>query len=752
MAGLSAAFELTRTQTLRERHNVTLYQMGWRLGGKCASGRDDQGRNIEHGLHIWFGYYANAFRLLRDVYDEWKAPTGQRIRNPAGAFKPQQWTAIGDGAGNRPEFYPLPWPDSTGTPGKEAPEMDELRLSVWASAVQVLDLAVTLYEKAVPPSKDHELKRREPRVSVDRPLLDLCSNAIALSAVRSPDPNGLADARQNQAEPLSVGDNLRRAKQWAEAIDGHRANLIPEHATGIVKMLKTTSGALLQKKEFVDIPKGKVVAQTIDVATAFFSGIVFDVLLYGTEISRLDDLDFRQWLVRHGAKRSSADESPAVRALYDTMFQYPEGDRTRASYGAGTAAQVVLRMLGTYQKAFAWQLQAGAGEVIVAPLYEVLRSNRNVKFCFFHKLVGIELTSDRAAVKCLHFTKQVELADRDRDYEPTLMCNGLLSWPSSPKWNCLEGGEKLRERSVNLESYWCEQTAGRVTLERGTDFDDVVLAIPLGAFKRNNAARGPCEQLIAASPRFRAMTDNLVLVPSISAQVWFSADFQAPDWAKTKPAVVSGPEPLAIWADMSEIIKSERRGPSVRTPKSVYYFCDVLSSPLYRQPPSKRDTLKKANANARELAIGWLKTQAPSVWPGLKKNGQFDWSALFASPTKSGVKRFDEQVVRANIDPAECCVASSAGTTAYRLKADDSGFDHLYLAGSWIDTGFNTECIEAAVMSGMQAARAICGQPTSVPGENFLHPSGEVDAIRALIFAGLRFLTGAWLVEPGQGP
>jgi hypothetical protein len=36
----------------------------------------------------------------------------------------------------------------------------------------------------------------------------------------------------------------------------------------------------------------------------------------------------------------------------------------------------------------------------------------------------------------------------------------------------------------------------------------------------------------------------------------------------------------------------------------------------------------------------------------------------------------------------------------------------------------NTECIEAAVMSGMQASRALCGSPERVYGEDFLHFGG----------------------------
>ncbi len=39
------------------------------------------------------------------------------------------------------------------------------------------------------------------------------------------------------------------------------------------------------------------------------------------------------------------------------------------------------------------------------------------------------------------------------------------------------------------------------------------------------------------------------------------------------------------------------------------------------------------------------------------------------------------------------------------------------LAGDWTRNGLNTGCIEATTMSGLQAARAISGYPTEVPGE-----------------------------------
>src|SRR5690349_12776082 len=56
-AALAAAFALSAPE-LEDRFEVTVYQAGWRLGGKCASGRnlEERGRIEEHGLHVWFGF------------------------------------------------------------------------------------------------------------------------------------------------------------------------------------------------------------------------------------------------------------------------------------------------------------------------------------------------------------------------------------------------------------------------------------------------------------------------------------------------------------------------------------------------------------------------------------------------------------------------------------------------------------------------------------------------------------------------
>src|ERR1044072_2767513 len=70
MAGLAAAWRLSEPGWRDRFQSITVFQRGWRLGGKGASSRGPNGRIEEHGLHVWLGYYDNAFRLIRDCYGE----------------------------------------------------------------------------------------------------------------------------------------------------------------------------------------------------------------------------------------------------------------------------------------------------------------------------------------------------------------------------------------------------------------------------------------------------------------------------------------------------------------------------------------------------------------------------------------------------------------------------------------------------------------------------------------------------------
>ena len=77
----------------------------------------------------------------------------------------------------------------------------------------------------------------------------------------------------------------------------------------------------------------------------------------------------------------------------------------------------------------------------------------------------------------------------------------------------------------------------------------------------------------------------------------------------------------------------------------------------------------------------------------------------------TGPDRFDTQYWTANTDPSDRYVQSLPGTGAYQLRPDHSGYGNLVLAGDWTDCGINAGCIEAAVVSGLQAANELLGRP-----------------------------------------
>ena len=87
MGALTAAFHLTADPSWKQRYDsIELYQPGWRLGGKCASSRNPARgwRNEEHGLHMWFGFYENAFAMMRACYAERQADEQQAQAAKAG--------------------------------------------------------------------------------------------------------------------------------------------------------------------------------------------------------------------------------------------------------------------------------------------------------------------------------------------------------------------------------------------------------------------------------------------------------------------------------------------------------------------------------------------------------------------------------------------------------------------------------------------------------------------------------------------
>src|SRR6266436_48118 len=124
VGAMVAAFELTDYPNWQDNYEITLYVSGWRLGGKGANGRDpSRGFRIqEHGLHMWFGFYENAFHVLRKAYAEVGAQglaPGSPFQNWGDAFTSGSVTTMMEQTPQGWQQWTIEWPQNTEVPGDE---------------------------------------------------------------------------------------------------------------------------------------------------------------------------------------------------------------------------------------------------------------------------------------------------------------------------------------------------------------------------------------------------------------------------------------------------------------------------------------------------------------------------------------------------------------------------------------------------------------------------------------------------------
>ena len=154
-----------------------------------------------------------------------------------------------------------------------------------------------------------------------------------------------------------------------------------------------------------------------------------------------------------------------------------------------------------------------------------------------------------------------------------------------------------------------------------------------------------------------------------------------------------------------------RCGPSVARRRTAAYRGLLLRSldapwPTTEDPDVTWRSAKRVLAKAVELSRRHLGIYLP----GAVTESGFAWQPARGADGRRGASALETQHVSVNIDPSDRYVLSVPGSDRYRLRPDESGYDNLVLAGDWTDSGINAGCIEAAVMSGLQAANALLGR------------------------------------------
>ncbi len=649
LGAMSAAFELTRTAALRERFEVTVYSQGWRLGGKGASGRNRAvgDRIEEHGLHAFLGFYRHAFTLMEEAYAEWLKQPDNPFQSWTDAFKPQYQISLGEWHDGTWKAWNIDVPPLPGRPGDDAGRPGKLgyleQLVRWLEA------------------------------------------RVAALNVHAP-----------SSSPLRTHGVIAEIEEAAHAVWIH--GFLGEIGAWLARVADSLRGLGDDLRRLVLL---------VELGIAVVRGYVVDVLFSPRGFRAIDDLDFKAWLVKHGASQAVA-WSPPVVALYDLGFAWTRGDTSDpscAQAAAGVVLQVAMDMVFACKGAPLWKMQAGMGDTVFSPVYEVLQQ-RGQQVKLFRRVEDIRLSADGRTIDEIELTRQVDLAPGVDAYTPTFPVNGVVSWPSEPFWDQIADGAaiaaRLAEAGYTLESAWCHERAGTETLVRGRDFDAVVVGISVGELPR--IAR----QLVKRVPSWGVAITSAVTTPTQSMQIWLDRDIEALGWTHGETIMTAYSEPFDTWGEMSHLLVRER-WPATHQPRAIEYFCSALPETPDMNDPADAATPRRVEDRVRATGAAYLQSCAGTIFPLACVPGQsgLDFDRLIDLEDRPASQRIAAQWTRANIDPTERYVLSPPGSIDHRLRPDDASITNAVPAGDWTYATLPAGCAESATESGKLAAQAL---------------------------------------------
>ena len=540
----SLSVALALTEPGRGNYEVTVYQMGWRLGGKGASGRNPKygDRIEEHGIHVWFGFYENAFKLLGSCYDTlrtrgWCTPKGKpgaaemrRLGAGAGCFlsalrirgeRESRRRRLDEVGIARAAERHVAGRRDTRSAGNEPPLSPSSRRCSRPSSKSARKGSTNrCHPRSRTSHEDDDERKFRKIVSEGRGTKESALGPedyleFALDALAAP---GVDDLIAGNFEGLGGGNTLFRfrLKFFAWALRLARTALKPWSRVS---------------------PKAHRLYLACDTFASITVGLSRDVFKNDAltdNLNELDELDLREWLVKHGSDPDTVLANPTVRFVYNSAFAFRDGDPAKPLVATGSALRGILRLFLTYKGAFAYRMASGMGDVVFSPIYETLRA-RGVRFKFFHRVDALEVgdSAGQPVIERIRMTEQARTIEGE--YHPFVWVNDFPCWPSEPNFDELVDGAMLRETGVNLEnptSTWPGATREPLVLERGEHFDEVVLGIPVGAL---GALTESLSKHPTVGPRWSEMLAKIETTPTQAFQLWFAQACATSGWKESAP-------------------------------------------------------------------------------------------------------------------------------------------------------------------------------------------------------------------------
>ena len=403
----------------------------------------------------------------------------------------------------------------------------------------------------------------------------------------------------------------------------------------------------------------------------------------------LDDQSFKTWLADNGASQTTLDSPITNLTLFSTFsHEHP--------VAAGSYLYAILRGFFTYKGASFYKMQAGMGDAVFTPFYEVLRK-RGVRFEYFHRVASLQLSSDKKSVEAIDMRRQVSLAGgAGAEYHPLVDVKGLPCWPSEPLWEQIADASKYS--GINLESYEGNPHEVPLTLRRGVDFDAIVFGISAGALPII------CKELIddTGNPKFKEMVDAMNTAATAGLQLWLKPTMQQLGW-KFDLALMETYAPMFnAGLDMTDLLPREtwEGVPPEENPQACYYFSGDV-------PDGTDEQAEQA------MMKEWLSTHVGAIWPNAttpQNPGALNWDLLVDLEGRQGEERLKAQFLTHNPNPSDRYVRCPPESAMKRLSTNESGYDNLLLTGDWTMSPMNMASVEGSVMAGLRTANALLGR------------------------------------------
>ncbi len=243
-------------------------------------------------------------------------------------------------------------------------------------------------------------------------------------------------------------------------------------------------------------------------------------------------------------------------------------------------------------------MNAGMGDIVFAPLYEVLAPARRALRLLPSAGAPAPLAGGRRRAAARDGARVRRPGRRPRRHVPAA---GRRRRPALLAVGARLGAARRRRASADrrgaFESFWDRRAVRRTTLRVGDDFDLVVLGVGLGAVPHVAASSS------RAIPRWRAMVDHVQTVATQAFQVWMREDMASLGWT-APPINLSGfVEPFDTWADMRHLLARERWPEAAR---ALAYFCSVLPDARGADDRNDAEYPARAREQVRANAVRFL--------------------------------------------------------------------------------------------------------------------------------------------------